>query len=118
MGLPGEEKRQAYLQIRDELGTGSKGAAEVLGIHVRTFKRAIHEVAEGEVKAATRLSTGQFMKGVDRVREAARRMPTAKRREVLAKLREAVRDLEEAETEEAEAAKPLENDPHPRQGAE
>jgi hypothetical protein len=64
----------------------------------------VHEVVEGKAKAATRLSTGQFLKGVDQVREAARRMPTAKRREVLNKLREAVRDLEEAEAEEAEAA--------------
>ena len=54
-----------------------------------------------------------WLGSVDQVREAARRMPTAERREVLAKLREAVRDLEEAETEEAEAAKSLENDPRP-----
>ena len=102
--LTGEEKRRVYMEVRDKLGTGTQGAAEFLGINERSFRRVVHEVVEGKAKAATRLSTGQFLKGVDQVREAARRMPTAKRREVLNKLREAVRDLEEAEAEEAEAA--------------
>lgn len=111
--LTGEEKRRVYMEVRDKLGTGTQGAAEFLGINERSFRRVVHEEVEGKAKAATRLSTGQFLKGVDQVREAARRMPTAKRREVLDTLREAVRDLEEAEAEEAEAAKPLENDPQP-----
>jgi hypothetical protein len=102
--LNGEEKRQAYLQIRKELGTGTKGAAELLGITARTFRRVVQEVEEAGAKTVSRLSTGQFMKGVDRVREGARRMPAAKRREMLENLKGLVHDLEEAENEEAEAA--------------
>ncbi|MGD0448896.1 MAG: ParB N-terminal domain-containing protein [Candidatus Dormibacteria bacterium] len=102
--LSGEEKKPAYLQIREELGTGTKGAAELLGITARTFRRVVQEVDEAGAKTVSRLSTGQFNKAVARMREGAARLPAAKRREMLENLKGLVHDLEEAENEEAEAA--------------
>jgi ParB/RepB/Spo0J family partition protein len=114
--LSGEERRRACLQIRDELGTGTKGAAELLGIDARTFRRVIREPEEGEVKAASRLSIGQISRALDRLREGAARVPAERRMEVLEKARGVVKALEAVENQEAEAARLLENDPHPGQG--
>jgi ParB/RepB/Spo0J family partition protein len=94
----GEERRAAYLRLRGFVGTTARAAAAV-GLHERSFRKAIHERDPGEVALGRRvsvLSLGQYMRAFDRLSGMAERVPVARREEVLVSARKLVAALEAA----------------------
>lgn len=80
--LTGAERRAAYIELRRHVNGGTKAAAQLLGIHPASFRRAIREGGEGGVR---RMSIGQSVRALEHWTAAADTLADAKRSLLLQK---------------------------------
>lgn len=85
--LTGADWRAAYLELRRLMNGGTKAAAQLLGIHPASFRRAIRAAGEDGVR---RLSIGQSVRALEHWAAAAGTLEEAKRCLLLQKATELV----------------------------
>lgn len=88
--LTGMERRAAYIELRQLVNGGTKAAAQLLGIHPASFRRALREAGEDGVR---RLSIGQSVRAMEHWTAAADTLAEAKRSLLLQKANELVTAL-------------------------
>lgn len=80
--LSAAERREAYVELRRLMNGGTKAAAEMLGIHPASFRRALRKDGEDSIR---RLSIGQSVRALEHWTTVAPKLDDSKRQILLQK---------------------------------